>query len=155
MKLKLACVAFAALALCGLGQAAARAEERTMPVPLKTIYMGETLDPSLFSGKLFTVNAVAMQNYAMDISQLMSMQAARTLPAGKPIALRSIKPANDVSRGKSATARFLADGIAIEASLVPMQDGVAGQQIDAKNPASGVVVKALVNKDGTLTVSGE
>jgi flagellar basal body P-ring formation protein FlgA len=133
----------------------ARAELRDMPVPLRNISAGEALRPELFMTKQFSVNAVALRNFASSRDQLAAKQAKRTLVAGKPIALSFVRNSDDIERGNKATAIYEVAGIQIQTILVAQENGSAGDVIDAKNPESGLIVKAMVRADGSLEIIGQ
>ena len=130
-----------------------QAEIVTMPVPLQTIYPGQPLRPEDFLLKSFSVNDVARQNFAIRIDQLLDKEPVTVLMSGRPIALKSIKQADDVKSGKLTVARFVEDGIEIQGVLMPRQNGSAGQIIEARNPTTGVVLNVMVLADGTLSVA--
>jgi len=60
-----------------------------------------------------------------------------------------------VRRGMSIAAAYQEDGFTISTFLIALQDGSSGDVINARNAASGAIVRALVRSDGTLLVTGE
>ena len=134
------------------GVMAARAEILSMPVPVQTIKADSVLTPEMFVLKSFKVNEVAKRNFAVGLEQLLGKQTARSLAAGRPVALKSVQASLAVKKGDAVPAIFASDAIRIEATLVAMEDGVPGDLIKAKNVSSGIVVDARVADNGTLII---
>ncbi len=91
--------------------------------------------------------------FATSRDQLEGKQATRRLVAGKPIALNALQMPMAVQRGAGVPASYTGNGISISTILVALQDGAAGDVITARNPQTGVVVRASVTADGSLTVA--
>lgn len=127
-------------------------EAQLMPVPLRPIYPGETLKQSDFTLKLFNVNTAFRTAYVFEPSQFVRMEAVRTLGVGKPVLLRSIRTVEDVKKGQPTKAVYSSSTIEIQGTLVPLSGGSVGDAIEARNPVSGAVVRAIVSEDGTLLV---
>jgi flagellar basal body P-ring formation protein FlgA len=123
-----------------------------LPVPVRSIFPGETLQQSDFAMKLFQVTEAQRLSFAFELGQLQDMEAARTLAVGKPIPLRAIKTVEDVQKGQPAAAIYVADTVEIQGTLVPLTGGSSGQTIEARNPASGSIVRAKVMANGKLMV---
>lgn len=135
------------------GSAPALGETMALPVPARTIFPGQPIFDSDFTQKDFEVSNIAKLNFVVSVDQLQHKQASKILAAGKAIPLAALSQANDVRKGKETVAHFLADGIDIQGVLAPMKDGIAGETIPCRNPASGLTVDALVLADGSLSVS--
>ncbi len=127
-------------------------EEVLLPVPESSVFAGQRLSASQFTLKLFIVSHSSRQSYVFDVKQLARMQALRTLVAGKPIALRSLRLIDDVSKGRPTKAYYVSDTIEIQGMVIPLASGSSGEIIDARNAASQEIVKAEVMADGTLLV---
>ena len=140
----LLCVAFA--------QQARAQDAQLMPVPLRPIYPGESLKQSDFTMKLFNVSPPLKSVYVFNSSQFARMEAVRTLSTGKPVLLKSIRTAEDVKKGQPTKAVYSSDTIEIQGTLVPLTGGSVGEAIDARNPVSGGVVRAVIIEGGTLLV---
>lgn len=141
--------------LCAWPADIAQAETMSLPVPLRTIYPKDPIKKEDFTFKEYEVNEVARRNYVISLSQLEQQVAARAMPAGRPVPLRSLKRAADVTKGQQIIARYVSDGIEIQGILVPEQDGVIGDMLRVRNPETGVTLLARVTPDGTLAVEGD
>ena len=130
-------------------------ETLLMPVPVRPIYPGQILDEAEFTMKLFTVPNSSRAVYAFEMQQISSKEAVRTLAEGKPVNLRAIRAIEDVKKGQPTKAVYTSESIEIQGMLVPLTGGSVGQVVEARNAASGGIVKALVIGGGTLLVTGK
>lgn len=134
--------------------AAAVAEMRDIPVPAAVVYAGDQIAQGMLVDKQFSVPDAAAGNYVLSRQQIEGLYAKRTLLPGKPIPLAYLKLKDTVVQGVLTKAIFEKNGLVISTFLIPLQSGVEGQLIDARNPEYGRTVKALVKSDGTLQVGG-
>jgi len=86
-------------------------------------------------------------------ADLMGRRLRRPLAAGEVLAADLLAPALLVKRGQQVTVVAELSGIAVRASLLAMNDGAAGERIQARNPLSGRVVEGVVQPDGTLAAA--
>jgi len=128
------------------------AELRALPVPSVTLYPGDAISGDTMVEKLFTVTNANLQSYVIDLAQLEGKLARRTLVAGQPIALASIKERDTVQKGIAVPAVFQSNGVTITTFLMPLESGTAGAFIQARNIESGLTVQARVLADGRLSV---
>lgn len=143
------------MAIAAFATAPAQADLRPLPVPSLTLYPGDRISAEAMIDKVFTVNAANLQSYVIDIRQLEGKYAKRTLVAGQPIALTSIKERDAVQKGVAAPAVFETGGLVITTVLMPLESGAAGALIQARNIESGLTVQARVGGDGRLIVGGQ
>jgi flagellar basal body P-ring formation protein FlgA len=128
----------------------ATAEIRSLPVPAVTVYPGETITAAMLTEKQFTGTAQSL-NAAVASPQLIVGQVAkRTLLAGRSIPLNSVKPADVVKQGMLTAAVFKSGGLVISTTAVALESGMPGEVIEARNPETGIVIRATVEADGTL-----
>jgi flagellar basal body P-ring formation protein FlgA len=127
-------------------------DAQLMLVPDRSIFPGERLSEADFSFRLFSINESVRRTYVFEKAQLQHTEAVRTLAAGKPVLLRSLRAAEDVKKGRPVQARYVSGGIEIQGLLVPLAGGSAGDIVDTRNPSSGEIVRASVKEDGTLLV---
>ena len=134
--------------------ATAFADMREIPVPAAVVYAGDQIVQGMLVDKPFSVPDAAAKNYVLGRRQIEGLYAKRTLLPGKPIPLAYIKLKDSVVQGVLTKATFEMNGLVISTFLVPLQSGVAGELIDARNPEYGRTIKALVKSDGSLQVGG-
>ena len=130
-------------------------EALLLPVPMRTVFAGQSLDEAELTVKLFYVSESSRRNYVFENEQLDRMEAARTLPAGKPILLNAIKKFEDVKKGRPLKAVYQSGVIEIQGLLSPTSSGSIGQVIEARNTTSGGIVKVEISSNGTLMVIGK
>jgi flagellar basal body P-ring formation protein FlgA len=145
----------ASVALCLLLSHAAQAEELSIPVPAAVIYPGDEIAPSLLVDKTFSVPEPAAKNFVLNRKQIEGRAAKRMLFPGKPVPLSAIKLRDTVLQGQPTKAVVSSNGIVITTTLVPLQSAASGEVIEARNPDSGTILKALVLEDGTLKAGAE
>ena len=133
----------------------AAAEIRALPVPAATIYPDEVINGAMLSERRFRVTTASVRGFATSGSAVLGKQARRRLIAGEPIPLAALADRVAVRRGMSIAAAYQEDGFTISTFLIALQDGSSGDVINARNAASGAIVRALVRSDGTLLVTGE
>jgi flagella basal body P-ring formation protein FlgA len=131
------------------------ADTRSLPVPAATIYPGERISEQTLVEKLFTATSSGFNGFATDARQVRDKYARRTLVAGLPISLSSVREREAVRRGRPAPAFLRSDGLTITLMLLPLESATADQIIEARNPESGATVRARVQDDGSLAIGGE
>jgi flagella basal body P-ring formation protein FlgA len=142
------------LAVSFWGSAKAFADMRDIPVPAAVVYAGDQIVQGMLIDKPFSVPDAAAKNYVLQRRQIEGLYAKRTLLPGKPIPLAYVKQKDSVVQGVLTKATFEMNGLVISTFLIPLQSGVAGELIDARNPEYGRTIKALVKPDGSLQVGG-
>jgi len=144
----------ASIAAAFFASATAFADMREIPVPAAVVYAGDQIVQGMLVDKAFSVPDAAAKNYVLGRRQIEGLYAKRTLLPGKPIPLAYVKQKDSVVQGVLTKATFEMNGLVISTFLVPLQSGVAGELIDARNPEYGRTIKALVKSDGSLQVGG-
>ncbi|MBI2720112.1 MAG: flagellar basal body P-ring formation protein FlgA [Rhizobiales bacterium] len=140
------------LLLCIVAASPAFADTRLLPVPLVTLYPGDALGNTQIAEKSFTADPSAWANYVLDRGGLAGKVARRTLVAGQPIAISSLKERDAVERGRPIAAIYRSAGFTVSTILMPLQSGRPGEVIQARNTDSGVTIYARVQADGSLLV---
>jgi flagellar basal body P-ring formation protein FlgA len=130
----------------------ANAEMADIPVPLTTIEAGQKIENANLISKNFYVSDSAARLFVTTPTQAEGKIAKRALVTGKPISLSFLRLAGAVVQGAPTKVILEKDGLVITALLIPLQSGIAGQTIDARNPESGKIVKAIINADGSLQI---
>ncbi len=151
-KYVLAVAAFIAASI--FASVTASADMREIPVPAAVVYAGDQIVQGMLIDKPFSVPDAAAKNYVLQRRQIEGLYAKRTLLPGKPIPLAYVKLRDSVVQGVLTKATFEMNGLVISTFLIPLQSGVAGELIDARNPEYGRTIKALVKSDGSLQVGG-
>lgn len=128
---------------------------RSLPVPTGTIYPGKTIDASQLTQRQFQTTANSLMGIATEAGEITGKEARHRLPAGKPIPLSALQTPLAVRRGATAVASFEDAGLAISSPVTILEDGAAGDMIDARNPSTGAIIKVVVLPNGGVTVVAE
>jgi len=137
-----------------LAAAPALAELRSMPVPTVTIYPGDIVAANTIAEKQFSAATSGFGGFVLTREQLEGRMAKRTLLPGQPVPLAAVKLPDAVQQGVPVLAMFRAAGLTITTYLTPLRSAAAGNIVEARNPETGIVVKTMVQADGTLLVGG-
>ena len=129
-----------------------RAEVRELPVPAQTISPRQVVKDGDLTYRKFRTTEASIRGIALDMGQIVGLQARRRLVPGRPVPLAALGKAILVERGKRTSAFFEIDGLSIRANLITLEEGSAGDVISARNLETGTAVRATVSPDGTLRV---
>ncbi len=140
--------------LAWLAAMPAYAELRSLPVPSVTVYPGDIVPAGIIVDKQFSAASAGFGGFVLVRGQLEGRMAKRTLLPGQPVPLSAIKLPDAVQQGTPVLAVFRSTGLTITTYLTPLRAAAAGSVVEARNPETGVVVKALVQPDGTLSIGG-
>lgn len=139
-------------ALAGLLAApVALADVLRFPVPLVTVYPGETIRDTILEDREFP--GLAERPQAIDSRRvLVGKVARRTLLPGQLIPVNAVEDPKLVVRGTPAQVVFAQGGLVISTLAQPLQSGSVGEQVRARNIDSGLVVVGTVQPDGTIRI---
>jgi flagella basal body P-ring formation protein FlgA len=147
MLARLALAALAALA----ANAAGAGEPQRWPVPIVTVYPGETIRDAILEDREFP--NLTDRPQAIDHRRvLVGKVARRTLPPGQLIPINAVEDPKLVVRGTPVQVVFAQGGLVISALATPLQSGSVGEQVRARNLDSGLVVVGTVQADGTIRI---
>jgi flagella basal body P-ring formation protein FlgA len=85
-----------------------------------------------------------------DKESVIGKMARRPLLPGQPIPRNALREPYAVQQGKSVSIVFQSGSITISGVALAMESGSTGEMISARNPDSGVVVRGVVQPDGSL-----
>ncbi|MBJ3778681.1 flagellar basal body P-ring formation chaperone FlgA [Acuticoccus mangrovi] len=142
------------LALGSADMAGADTSGGLLPVPVETIAPGERITPGMLTEKHFYYDPDRPLSVMTDPTLALGKEARRTLRAGKPIPLNAFRTADLVRRGRPTEARFRMGNLTITATVLPQNDGGAGDLVQARNLDSGRLISGIVGMDGAIEVSG-
>jgi flagella basal body P-ring formation protein FlgA len=142
-----------AVALLGLAFAgAAVGEERRLPVPAITIIPGEVIREEMIAERTFAPNLLGVAQFVESRPVLLGRMARRTLLPGQPIPVNAVEDAWAVARGASVKIVVEENGLSIVAYGSALQSGAAGSLIPVRNVDTGVIIKGIVEPNGTIKV---
>ena len=138
--------------LLALTVQAAEADDITLPVPTVTIYPGDVIENDKIFDRLFIARTVARGTVVETRSAVIGKVARRTLLPGQPIPVNASRDPYAVAQGKTALLVFQSGGLTITSSAIALQNGGIGDSISARNADSGIVIRGIVQADGTIRV---
>ena len=143
----------AAAALLALAFAnAATAEERRLPVPSVTIRPGEVIKDEMITERAFAPNLLGVALFIDGRQTVVGRMARRSLLPGQPIPTNAVEDPWAVARGAIVKVIIEDNGLSIATSGSAMQSGAAGTLIPVRNTDTGVIIRGIVQPDGTVKV---
>ncbi|MGL4404228.1 MAG: flagellar basal body P-ring formation chaperone FlgA, partial [Notoacmeibacter sp.] len=115
-----------------------------VPVPLETIYAGETLSANQIGQRRYRKDWLARNQFAEVRTQVEGQTVRRTLVKGRPIALADLGPAKLVEEGEMVTAIFAGGALQIAAQMLALDAGSDGSNVRLRNPETGAIVQGRV-----------
>ncbi len=131
------------------GLAVADDTRSSFPVPKQVIYPGDTITEDMITLKP-VAQTKGVGPLATDVESLIGKTARRTLLPGQPIPRVSIREAYVVFQGKQVPVVFHSGTITITGVALALESGSAGEMISARNPDSGIIIRGVVQPDGSL-----
>jgi flagella basal body P-ring formation protein FlgA len=92
----------------------------------------------------------AEPNVLWERADIVGKVARRTLLPGRPIPSFAVEEPRAVSTGALVQLVFEQDGLSIVTTGQALQNGYAGQMVQARNLDSGIVVTGIVQPDGSI-----
>jgi flagella basal body P-ring formation protein FlgA len=148
MRRILAALALLTLVVAPLAGAAAL----SVPVPTITIYPGEIIDDGMITEQTVQPAQLGRLVIVPQRSELVGKVARRTLLPGRPVPVIAVAEPDLIPRGAPVEIVFSEGGLTILAQATSLEAGVAGDMIRVRNSDSGVIIKAVVQEDGTVRV---
>jgi flagella basal body P-ring formation protein FlgA len=141
-----------ALALAPVSAVAAGPAATSMPVPSVTILPGDVLSEELVAEERFVANDKVLRNYFTSREAVVGKVARRVLPKGHAIPINALRDPFLFKEGERVVLVFVTGGLSIEASGVALQPGVLGSLVNVRNTDTGVVIRGLVQSNGSVQV---
>ncbi len=123
-----------------------------VPVPLVTLYVGETLAAGQIGQRRYRTDWLARNKFARNNSEIAGLTVKRTLVKGRPISLSDLGPATFVSEGEMVTAVFAGAALQIAAQMMALDAGSDGAAVRLRNPETGAIVQGRVAGFGRVVV---
>jgi flagellar basal body P-ring formation protein FlgA len=115
-----------------------------VPVPLVTLYVGDTLSSGQIGQRRYRTDWLARNQFARDNSEVAGLTVKRILVKGRPIALADLGPASLVNEGQMITAVFAGGALQIAAQMMALDSGSDGVTVRLRNPETGAIVQGRV-----------
>jgi flagellar basal body P-ring formation protein FlgA len=131
---------------------AATAEERRLPVPAVTIRSGEVIKDEMITERAFAPNLLGVALFIEGRQTVVGRMARRSLLPGQPIPTNAVEDPWAVARGAIVKIIVEDNGLSIATYGSAMQSGAAGALIPVRNTDTGVIIRGIVQPDGTVKV---
>jgi flagellar basal body P-ring formation protein FlgA len=142
-------ISLAALSLLAAGAAYA-ADGDPIPVLKQAVYSGQTITADVIDLKLRPGHMQGAGGFVTDGQSLIGKVAQRTLLPGQPIPRAAIREPYTVFQGKTVPVVFQSGTVIITGIAQALESGSEGDFISARNTESGIVIRGVVQSDGTL-----
>lgn len=130
----------------------AAAEERRLPVPAVSIRAGELIRDDMITERAFAPNVLGVAMFVEARQVLVGRMARRALLPGQPIPTNSVEDPWTIARGAMVKVVVEDNGLSIVTYGAAMQSGSPGALIPVRNTDTGVIIKAVVQPDGSVKV---
>ncbi len=120
-----------------------------LPVAKRIIYPGDTITEDMITLKP-AAQIKGVGPLATDAESVIGKTARRTLLPGQPIPRVAIREAYVVFKGKTIQVVFQSGTVTITGVALALESGSAGEMISVRNPDSGIVIRGVVQPDGSL-----
>jgi flagella basal body P-ring formation protein FlgA len=124
----------------------------SIPVPAVTIMQGDVLAEDLIDEQPVVASARALKHYFTSRQAVVGKVARRVLLKGHAIPISSVREAYLFKEGERVALVFRDGGLSIEASGVALQPGVLGSPVNVRNSETGVIVRGVVQSNGSVQV---
>jgi flagellar basal body P-ring formation protein FlgA len=131
---------------------AAIGEERRLPVPAVTIRPGEMIKDEMITERAFAPNLLGVALFIEGRQILVGRMARRTLLPGQPIPTNAVEDFWTVARGTTVKVIVEDSGLSIVTYGSALQSGTAGALITLRNVDTGVIIRGIIQPDGTIKV---
>lgn len=156
MRERLCFAAAALLATCAAITVAHATEGgRTVFVPRAVIYPGDVITPETLVERKLLVRPNNPPVFGEDQGELLGKVARRTLLPGELIPGSAVRTQDLIKQGKTYKLTYETPFVSIVGVGVPLQSGSAGEIINVRNPDTGIIIKARIKPDQTLTVDDQ
>lgn len=130
----------------------AAAEEKRLPVPAVSIRAGELIRDDMITERAFAPSLLGVAMFVEGRQVLVGRMARRALLPGQPIPTNSVEDPWTVARGAQVKVVVEDSGLSIVTYGAAMQSGAAGALIPVRNTDTGVIIRGIVQSDGTVKV---
>jgi flagella basal body P-ring formation protein FlgA len=138
-----------AFVLCG---GAIAEDSARLPVPATVIYPGDVIKDELIIDRAFAPNMPGAQAFVSDRAAAVGHIARRTLLSGQPIPINAIEEQKLVTRGNVVRVIVEDGSLSIVTYASSLQSGSPGMLIQLRNLDTGVIIRGVVQPDGSVRI---
>lgn len=137
-----------------LAQPAQPQQEMLLPVPTATIYPNDEIGEGHIMDRAFIASTVTRGSVLEERQDVVGKVAKRTLLKGQPIPTNALREPYLVVTGKPATVVYSEGGLTIMGQATALQSGAVGDTVSLRNTESGLQIRGVVAKDGSVRIGG-
>jgi len=146
-------LALGVLMFVGFGGAASADDAvRTVFVPNNVIYPGDVISADALVERKVRVSSENPAVFGENPKDLIGKMARRTLLRNEYVPRSAVRDRDAVLQGRPYKVIYNSESLSIVGEGIAQKAGAVGDVIPVRNPASGVMFKARVQADQTLTV---
>ncbi|MGB3719478.1 MAG: flagella basal body P-ring formation protein FlgA [Proteobacteria bacterium] len=124
----------------------------SLPVPRITLYPGDTIRADHLVDRAFRADPGRQHPVYRSREDIVGKIARRTLLPNRPIPINALRAPHLVVQGTVVQIVFREGPLEILGHAVALQSGGKGDVISLRNIDSGVIIKGVVEADGTVQV---
>ena len=144
-------LAAATLVVVACGGALAEEPVR-YPVPVTTIYPGDLIKDELLIDRTFAPNMQGSAAFINERPMAVGRIARRTLLPGQMIPINAVEEHKIVTRGNAVRVIVDDGALSIVTYGSPLQSGSPGNLIQLKNLDTGVIIRGIIQPDGSVRI---
>ena len=134
------------------GGAIAEQQSTHLPVPATAIYPGDVIKEEMIIDRAFAPNMQGAAAFFAARQLVVGQIARRTLMPGQPIPINALEDQKVVTRGNVVKVVVEDNGLSIVTYASSMQSGSPGAVIQLRNLDTGVIIRGVVQQDGSVRI---
>lgn len=131
------------------------AETHTVFVPRHVIYPGDVITADALVERQVQRDDGSSAIFGENPQDLVGKVARRTLMRDQFVPRSAVHEQDIVKQGRPYKMTYNSEFLSIVGVGIPLRSGAAGETVPVRNPTSGVIIKARVEPDRTLTVDDQ
>jgi flagellar basal body P-ring formation protein FlgA len=144
--------ALALIASVSCGGAIAQQQPMHLPVPATAIYPGDVIREEMIIDRTFAPNMPGVAAFFAERTLVVGQIARRTLIPGQPIPINAIEEQKVVTRGNVVKVVVEDGALSIVTYASSLQSGSPGAMIQLRNLDTGVIIRGVVQQDGSVRI---
>jgi flagellar basal body P-ring formation protein FlgA len=136
----------------GAHRGAIAEESAHFPVPATVIYPGDMIKEELIIDRAFVPNMPGAAAFIADRASAVGRIARRTLVSGQPIPINALEEQKLVARGNVVKVIVEDGSLSIVTYASSLQSGSPGAMIQLRNLDTGVIIRGVVQPDGSVRI---
>jgi flagellar basal body P-ring formation protein FlgA len=127
-------------------------EPAHFPVPATAIYPGDTIKEEMIIDRAFAPNMPGAAAFVGERALVVGHVARRTLIPGQPIPINALEEQKVVTRGNVVKVVVEDGALSIVTYASSLQSASPGATIQLRNLDTGVIIRGVVQQDGSVRI---